>query len=75
MVGIFPANGRGDDTVVFADEAREESVAVLHHLRQQTEHRKGVNREHANACTLWNVWSGRPASSQGSRLVCTPSPA
>jgi 5-methyltetrahydrofolate--homocysteine methyltransferase len=42
VVGIFPANGRGDDTVVFADEAREESVAVLHHLRQQTEHRKGV---------------------------------
>ncbi len=42
VVGIFPANGRGDDTVVFADQAREESVAVLHHLRQQTEHRKGV---------------------------------
>ncbi|MCX6407825.1 MAG: methionine synthase [Propionibacteriales bacterium] len=42
VVGIFPANGRGDDTIVFADEAREESVAVLHHLRQQTEHRKGV---------------------------------
>ena len=37
VVGLFPANGVGEDTEVYADEARMEAIATLHHLRQQTE--------------------------------------
>ena len=37
IVGIFPANGVGEDTEIYADEARTEVIATLHHLRQQTE--------------------------------------
>jgi 5-methyltetrahydrofolate--homocysteine methyltransferase len=35
VIGFFPANSFDDDILVFADESREEVVAVLHHLRQQ----------------------------------------
>ncbi|MGR9105329.1 MAG: methionine synthase [Gammaproteobacteria bacterium] len=35
VVGFFPANSRGDDIVLYTDEGRTESLAVLHHLRQQ----------------------------------------
>jgi 5-methyltetrahydrofolate--homocysteine methyltransferase len=35
VVGLFPANAVGDDIEVYADEQRRETVAVLHHLRQQ----------------------------------------
>ncbi len=35
VCGIFPANRRGDDIVVWTDESRREVRAVLHHLRQQ----------------------------------------
>ncbi len=37
VVGLFPANGVGEDTEIYADEARTEVIATLHHLRQQTE--------------------------------------
>ena len=37
VVGLFPANGIGEDTEIYADEARAEVIATLHHLRQQTE--------------------------------------
>ena len=37
VVGIFPANGVGDDTQIYADEDRTEIIGTLHHLRQQTE--------------------------------------
>ena len=37
VVGIFPANGVGEDTEIYADDARAEVIATLHHLRQQTE--------------------------------------
>ena len=37
VAGIFPANGVGEDTVIYADAARTEVIATLHHLRQQTE--------------------------------------
>ena len=37
VVGFFPANGGGEDTEIYADEARSEVIATLHHLRQQTE--------------------------------------
>jgi 5-methyltetrahydrofolate--homocysteine methyltransferase len=42
VVGFFPANGAGDDIEVFADETRQSPIAVLHHLRQQGDHREGV---------------------------------
>ena len=37
VVGLFPANGVGEDTEIYADEARTKAIATLHHLRQQTE--------------------------------------
>nr|WP_323100196.1 methionine synthase [Intrasporangium sp. YIM S08009] len=42
VLGFFPANGVGDDIEVYADENRADPLAVLHHLRQQGEHRSGV---------------------------------
>jgi len=42
VAGIFPANRRGDDIVVWQDEQRHELRAVLHTLRQQS--RKGGAR-------------------------------
>ena len=46
VVGIFPANGVGDDIEVYADEARTSVLTTLHGLRQQGQHRDGV----ANKC-------------------------
>ena len=46
VVGIFPANGVGDDVEVYADEARSSVLTTLHGLRQQGQHRDGV----ANKC-------------------------
>ena len=38
VLGLFPANAAGDDDIhVFADEARDAPLTVLHHLRQQIE--------------------------------------
>jgi len=42
VFGLFPANSEGDDIHVYADGDRTEVKAVLHHLRQQGEHRAGV---------------------------------
>jgi 5-methyltetrahydrofolate--homocysteine methyltransferase len=42
VYGFFPAAGDGDDTLVYADDERQEVRATLHHLRQQGEHREGV---------------------------------
>ncbi|MHA3703943.1 methionine synthase [Jatrophihabitans sp. YIM 134969] len=44
VFGLFPAStlDGADDIEVYADEARREPLAVLHQLRQQTEHRPGV---------------------------------
>ncbi|WP_374202467.1 methionine synthase [Nocardioides sp. CFH 31398] len=42
VYGFFPAAGVGDDTELYTDESRTEVRAVLHHLRQQGEHREGV---------------------------------
>ena len=42
VFGFFPAAGDGDDTVVYADDGREDVRATLHHLRQQGAHREGV---------------------------------
>ncbi|MBK6739970.1 MAG: methionine synthase [Haliea sp.] len=38
VVGFWPASRSGtDDIAVYADESRTEAIAILHHLRQQTE--------------------------------------
>ncbi|MDP3969471.1 MAG: methionine synthase [Nocardioides sp.] len=42
VLGLFPAAAVGDDVAVYTDEDRTEVRAVLHHLRQQGEHRGGV---------------------------------
>ncbi|MVA75903.1 methionine synthase [Auraticoccus sp. F435] len=42
VFGLFPANAVGDDTELYTDESRREVRAVLHHLRQQGDHREGV---------------------------------
>ena len=41
VYGLFPAASRGDDVVVY-DDARDGERMVLHHLRQQGEHRDGI---------------------------------
>ena len=35
VVGFWPANRRGEDIVLWADEARQAPLATSHHLRQQ----------------------------------------
>jgi 5-methyltetrahydrofolate--homocysteine methyltransferase len=42
VVGMFPANGAGDDVEVYTDESRTTVRTTLHHLRQQGKHRDGV---------------------------------
>jgi 5-methyltetrahydrofolate--homocysteine methyltransferase len=45
VVGIFPANGVGDDIEVYADEARNTVLTTLRGLRQQGQHRDGVTNK------------------------------
>jgi 5-methyltetrahydrofolate--homocysteine methyltransferase len=40
-IGFWPANAKGDDILVYADEARDKPIATLHTLRQQLEKREG----------------------------------
>jgi 5-methyltetrahydrofolate--homocysteine methyltransferase len=42
VIGFFPANAVGDDVEVYLTEDRSTPHVVLHHLRQQGEHREGV---------------------------------
>ncbi|MBN1994446.1 MAG: methionine synthase [Anaerolineae bacterium] len=42
VLGFFPANSKGDDIILYPDEARAETLAVFHTLRQQTD--KGPGR-------------------------------
>ena len=42
VFGLFPAQSRGDDVLVYADEEREQVLAQIHNLRQQGAHREGV---------------------------------
>ncbi len=37
VVGIWPANRRGTDDIVVFNDDKSEEIAVLHHLRQQTD--------------------------------------
>ncbi|MCB1719068.1 MAG: methionine synthase, partial [Candidatus Competibacteraceae bacterium] len=42
VIGFFPANRTGDDDIeVYCDETRGDTVAVLHHLRQQAQRPPG----------------------------------
>lgn len=41
VVGLWPANSRGDDIVVWTDETRTQERAVLHTLRQQLKKKSG----------------------------------
>jgi 5-methyltetrahydrofolate--homocysteine methyltransferase len=41
VIGFWPANGDGDDILVFGDEARKIPIATLHTLRQQLARREG----------------------------------
>jgi 5-methyltetrahydrofolate--homocysteine methyltransferase len=41
VVGFWPAHSEGDDIAVFAGEARDKPIAVLHTLRQQLARREG----------------------------------
>ena len=43
VVGLFPANRQEDDVVIYADESRQKTLGVAHHLRQQTDKPKGAN--------------------------------
>ena len=43
VVGLWPANSRGDDIVVFKDETRRDELGVFHGLRQQISKREGAN--------------------------------
>ncbi|WP_051218472.1 methionine synthase [Nocardioides insulae] len=59
VYGIFPANAIGDDTIVYTDQARTEQRVVLHHLRQQGEHRSGVPHK-SNADFVAPLETGLP---------------
>ena len=41
VVGFWPANGEGDDILLFGDERRAAPIAALHTLRQQLPRREG----------------------------------
>jgi 5-methyltetrahydrofolate--homocysteine methyltransferase len=41
VVGFWPANTRGDDIALYADEGRAKEIATLHTLRQQLARREG----------------------------------
>ncbi|HEY1978923.1 MAG TPA: methionine synthase [Xanthobacteraceae bacterium] len=41
VIGFWPANGEGDDILIFADETRTQAFATLHTLRQQLSRREG----------------------------------
>ncbi len=41
VVGLFPANARGDDIEVFADDSRSEPITRFHFLRKQSKQPEG----------------------------------
>jgi 5-methyltetrahydrofolate--homocysteine methyltransferase len=48
-VGFWPAaRSGGDDISVYADDSRDEVIATLHHLRQQTDNARNPNRSLAD---------------------------
>ncbi|KJK13423.1 methionine synthase [Terrabacter sp. AAH1] len=68
VIGFWPANSTGDDIEVYLDDERTKPLAVLHHLRQQGDHRAGVpNRSLADyvAPTGRRDWIGGFAVTAG----------
>ncbi|MFP4272548.1 MAG: methionine synthase [Halothiobacillaceae bacterium] len=60
VIGFWPANARDcDDIVLYTDEQRDESLAVLHHLRQQMPRPAG-KPNHALADFVTDEDSGVP---------------
>ena len=43
VMGLFAANSVDDDIRIYTDEGRQQTLAVAHHLRQQTEKPNGPN--------------------------------
>jgi 5-methyltetrahydrofolate--homocysteine methyltransferase len=58
VFGFFPANARGDDVELYADEARESALTRVHFLRQQIE-----KRDDAPNWCLADFVAPRPAGS------------
>ena len=59
--GFFPAASVGDDIHVYADDSRAATVATLHQLRQQGQHRDGVpNRSLADFVAPAELRGRRP---------------
>ncbi len=54
VIGLFPANGEGDDVVLFQDEQRSDELARFHFLRKQGKQPEGK----ANYCLADYVASG-----------------
>jgi 5-methyltetrahydrofolate--homocysteine methyltransferase len=57
--GFWPAQSRGDDVLLYADEARGQSLATFHFLRQQMRKPNG-QFNHCLADYIAPVASGRP---------------
>ena len=45
VAGLFPANARGDDIEIYADESRDEVMVRAHHLRQQRRKRADLHND------------------------------
>ncbi|MEM8974301.1 MAG: vitamin B12 dependent-methionine synthase activation domain-containing protein, partial [Pseudomonadota bacterium] len=46
VVGLWPANGLGDDILVYGSDERDKVIATFHGLRQQIARRKDSDRAH-----------------------------
>ena len=56
VIGIYPANGFGDDVIVFEDDSRTNQKAKFHFLRQQTKKREGQpNSSLADYIAPWDT--------------------
>ncbi|TDJ42573.1 MAG: methionine synthase [Gammaproteobacteria bacterium] len=46
VIGLFPANSKGDDIEIYTDDTRTDVLTTLHHLRQQ----RAKSGKQANRC-------------------------
>jgi 5-methyltetrahydrofolate--homocysteine methyltransferase len=46
VIGLFPANSKGDDIEIYTDDTRTDVLTTLHHLRQQ----RAKSGDQANRC-------------------------
>ena len=42
VVGVFPANSKGDDIIIYADESRSNVIKTIYNLRQQQKRAPGI---------------------------------